>query len=383
MAQRSRLKTTLLAAVLGLCLLPMYAAGQSVNQAKATLDDIGQQIKNANRDLATTHSARDSASAELRALETKLADTHQRLSALQEEQNTLELSIGELQARQEHLNRAQEEQLQALAEQLDALYRLGQTPQLKLLLNQDDPAQLDRIQTYLNHLTRARQTILNTLAQLESAVAENTQTLHERDNELNILAESLEQTSADLARQVAQRETLVKQLNEQYASEEARLVKLDQDRAHAERILQQVQEKLARMNRPPPSTGIEQTRGDLPWPAQGRIISGFRHGRGVHRNGLVIAASEGTPVTAVHAGRVVFADWMRGFGNMLIIDHGDNVMTLHAHLQHFSVDVGQPVQRGHTLGAVGSSGGQPIASLYFEVRRNGKPINPRQWMARR
>lgn len=380
-ARRSYLSMTLLAVTLGLTSMP--AVSQDVDQAKAKLDAIGQQIKDANRDLASTHSARDDASSELRSLETELAETHQRLSSLQEEQGTLEQRISELQLRQENLNAARDKQFDALAEQLDALYRLGQTPQLKLLLNQDDPAQLDRIQTYLNRLTRARQTILDRLAKLEAAVAENTHKLNERDQELNALAESLEQSSADLARQVAQRETLVKQLDAQYASEEARLVKLDQDRAHAERVLQQVQEKLARMDRPPPSTGIEHTRGDLPWPTQGRITSGYRNGRGVHRNGLVIATDEGSPVTAVHAGRVVFTDWMRGFGNMLIIDHGDGVMTLHAHLQHFAVDVGQPVQRGHTLGAVGTTGGQASPGLYFEVRRNGKPINPNQWMARR
>lgn len=372
---------------LGMGLTPLLAVsqdiGQDVDQAKAKLDDIGQQIKRANSDLASTHSARDSASNELRSLETELAETHQHLTALQAEQNMLEQRITELQDRHEHLNAARDQQLAALGEQLDALYRLGHTPQLKLLLNQDDPAQLDRIQTYLNHLTKARQRILDKLARLEEAVTENTRKLGERRNELDTLAEALEQSSADLARQVVQRETLVKTLDAQYASEEARLVKLDQDRAHAERILQQVQEKLAQLDRPPPSTGIEHTRGDLPWPTQGRITSGFRNGRGVHRNGLVIAAGEGTPVTAVHAGRVVFADWMRGFGNMLIIDHGDNVMTLHAHLQHFSVEVGQPVQRGNALGAVGTTGGQNTAGLYFEVRRNGKPINPSQWMARR
>ena len=88
-------------------------------------------------------------------------------------------------------------------------------------------------------------------------------------------------------------------------------------------------------------------------------------------------------MTAVHTGRVVFADWMRGFGNLLIIDHGDQIMTLHAHLQQFSVRPGQQVSRGDEIGRVGVSGGQNRAALYFEVRRGGEPINPQRWIARR
>lgn len=97
----------------------------------------------------------------------------------------------------------------------------------------------------------------------------------------------------------------------------------------------------------------------------------------------MIQASAGTPVTAVHQGRVVFADWMRGFGNLLIIDHGDHMMTLYAHLQRFSISPGQAVQRGDEIGRVGDTGGQSRAGLYFEVRQRGEPTNPEQWIARR
>ncbi|EWH02827.1 murein hydrolase activator EnvC family protein [Halomonas sp. BC04] len=98
---------------------------------------------------------------------------------------------------------------------------------------------------------------------------------------------------------------------------------------------------------------------------------------------MLIQAREGMPVKAVHAGRVVFADWMRGFGNLLILDHGDQVMTLHAHLQQFHVEVGQAVSGGDTIGTVGTSGGHESSALYFEVRRNGDPIDPQAWIARR
>ncbi|UYG07802.1 peptidoglycan DD-metalloendopeptidase family protein [Halomonas sp. M4R1S46] len=369
--------------LLWLGLAPALAAPTGEQEARARLDAIGERIQAVTEELSATGRARDAASEALREVETALAETHRRLDVLQAERRSLTREVADLEARREALQAEHDDQLAALGDQLDALYRLGLTPQLKLLLNQDDPARLDRLQTYLNHLAEARHARLDEIARLEAALADNRRTLDARGERLETLARELERRSAELASRMDEREALVAELDQRYASEEARLTALDQDRAHAERVLRRVQERLARLQQPPPSTAIATTRGELPWPVQGEVVSGFGGGRGVHRNGLLIRAAEGAPVEAVHAGRVVFADWMRGFGNLLIIDHGDRVMTLHAHLQHFAVQVGQAVSRGDALGAVGASGGQSAPGLYFEVRRNGEPIDPSGWVARR
>lgn len=368
---------------LGLVLAGPLAAAPSEREAQARLDALGEEIRAASGRLSTTREARDEASETLREVETALAETHRRLDALQAERRALNDEIADLEARRERLTGERREQLEALESQLAALYRLGLTPQLKLLLNQDDPARLDRLQHYLNRLARARHERLDALARLERELVETRRTLAERGERLAAVTATLNERSAVLAEQSAERTALVERLDARFASEQSRLATLAQDRAHAERTLREVQERLARLERPPPSTAIEETRGELPWPVQGSIVSAFRHGDGVHLNGLVIRAAEGTPVNAVHPGRVVFADWMRGFGNLLIVDHGDRVMTLHAHLQHFTAEVGSAVARGDTLGAVGASGGQGRPGLYFEVRRNGQPIDPRGWIASR
>ncbi len=368
--------------VLVLSLASPLAAQPSEREAQARLDALGEELRAASRQLSTTRESRDEASEALREVETALAETHRRLDALQDERHTLDDEISVLETRRKTLATERAEQVRALETQLDALYRLGRTPQLKLLLNQDDPARLDRLQHYLNHLARARNTRLDELARLDSELADNRQALAQQGERLEAVAEELAERSATLAEQMEERAALVARLDERFASEQARLATLAQDRAHAERTLHEVQEQLARLERPPPSTAIEQTRGELPWPVQGSIASRFHEGAGVHRNGLLIQTTAGTPVRAVHAGRVVFADWMRGFGNLLIIDHGDRIMTLHAHLQHFSARVGTAVSRGDTLGAVGNSGGQEQPGLYFEVRRGGDPIDPRRWIAR-
>ncbi|MCW4152031.1 peptidoglycan DD-metalloendopeptidase family protein [Halomonas sp. 18H] len=361
---------------------PVLAVSEE-REAQQRLDDIGERIQDVTRELDATRQARDEASQALRDIETSLAETHRRLDDIQARRRALRDEVVALEERRASLEAEREQQLAALAQQMDALYRLGLTPQLKLLLNQDDPGRLDRLQTYLNRLAEARNQRLEELDKLDTALDDNQQQLDERGRQLDTLAAELKERSAELASQMDKREALVADLNERYDSRQARLSALDAEQEQAERVLQEVQERVARLERPPPSTAIGETHGDLPWPVQGQLTSVFHQGRGVHRNGMMIRASAGTAVNAVHAGRVVFADWMRGFGNLLIIDHGDGVMTLHAHLSHFTAEVGAAVQAGQRIGAVGVSGGQASPGLYFEVRRAGDPIDPQSWIASR
>ncbi|MED5459204.1 MAG: peptidoglycan DD-metalloendopeptidase family protein [Pseudomonadota bacterium] len=358
-------------------------AQQDEQSAREQLDAIGQEIDAMAKRLSATDQARDSAQQELREVETELAQTHQRLDQLQAERRQLADETTQLRQHRERLEGERDAQYAALGQQLAALYRLGPTPQLKLLLNQSDPAELDRMQAYLNRLTQARQQRLTDIARLDTALVDTEQALAERQTRLDALADELEAQSALLAERTEERRGVVTTLDDRYGSEADRLADLNQSREQAEQQLRAIQAELARLAEPTLTTHITRTQGDLPWPVQGSITASFQRRNGVHYNGIVIQASEGTAVTAVHSGRVVFADWMRGFGNLLIIDHGDQIMTLYAHLQQFSARPGQQVSRGDAIGRVGNSGGQSRPALYFEVRRGGEPINPQRWIARR
>lgn len=375
------------ALVLGALLVIVYSpAGLAQSDEQATrqqLDALGQEIESLTQRLSTTGEARDSAERELREVETELADTHQRLDALQAERRQLDDEMNQLRQHRDRLEDEQASQYAALSQQLAALYRLGPTPQLKLLLNQGDPAELDRMQAYLNRFTQARNERLADIARLDTALADTEQALNERQTRLTSVATELDTQRVRLAERTSDRRNVVATLDDRYGSEADRLADLNDNREQAERKLREIQEELARLDAPTPSTQITRTQGDLPWPVQGAITTTFNRRDGVHYNGIVIKASAGTQVNAVHTGRVVFADWMRGFGNLLIIDHGDQIMTLYAHLQQFSVRPGQQVSRGDEIGRVGDSGGQSSNALYFEVRQSGKPINPQRWIARR
>ncbi|WP_249976416.1 murein hydrolase activator EnvC family protein [Vreelandella olivaria] len=371
-----------LSAVLLLLCSPV-GFGQDERAARQQLDTLGQEIESLSQRLSATGQARDSAERELQAVETELAQTHQRLDELQQQRRQLDDEMNQLHRHRDRLETERAGQYAALAQQLAALYRLGPTPQLKLLLNQSDPAELDRMQAYLNRLNQARQRRLADIARLDTALADTQTELDERQTQLDALSEELEAQSALLAQRTLERRSVVTTLDDRYGSEADRLADLNQSREQAEQQLRAIQAELARLSEPTPTTHITRTQGDLPWPVQGSITADFQRRSGMHYNGIVIQASEGTAVTAVHTGRVVFADWMRGFGNLLIIDHGDQIMTLYAHLQQFSARPGQQVSRGDEIGRVGNSGGQAGSALYFEVRRGGEPINPQRWIARR
>ncbi|MGP8291160.1 murein hydrolase activator EnvC family protein [Vreelandella zhanjiangensis] len=375
------------ALTLGALLIAMYSpaglAQPDENAARQQLDALGQEIESLSQRLSATGQARDSAERELREVETELAETHQRLDVLQAERRQLDDEMAQLNQHRERLEGERTGQYAALSQQLAALYRLGPTPQLKLLLNQGDPAELDRMQAYLNRFTQARNQRLADIARLDAALADTQHALNERQTRLLSLEDELDSQRARLVERTNERSSVVATLDDRYGSEADRLADLNDNREQAERKLREIQAELARLDAPTPTTNITRTQGDLPWPVQGDITTAYNRRDGVHYNGIVIQASAGTQVGAVHTGRVVFAEWMRGFGNLVIIDHGDQVMTLYAHLQQFSVRPGQQVSRGDEIGRVGDSGGQPRAALYFEVRQRGEPINPQRWIARR
>jgi len=368
--------------VLALTALPAQGRSDEAS-ARQQLDALGEEIQAASERLDSTAEARSDAERKLRDVEVALADIHARLDDVQAQRRKLTEESEALKQRRTRLETTRQAQLDALGTQLAALYRLGDSPQLKLLLNQGNPAELDRMQAYLNRLSRARNQRLADIARLDDALTQNAARLADRRQRLDDANQALKEESATLAQRTAKRRDILATLGQREQSQGHHLAELQVDHKQAEQRLRQIREQMARLASPTPSTQMAQTRGDLPWPVQGTLRAGFQRQKGVHQNGITIGANAGTPVKAVHEGRVVFADWIRGFGNLLIIDHGDHIMTLYAHLQRFTHGPGEKVASGDVIGYVGNSGGQPRAALYFEVRRNGEPINPKRWIARR
>ncbi|AZV32434.1 peptidase M23 [Cobetia sp. ICG0124] len=357
---------------------------QKKQASEADLKRLKHEIQAMQGELKATAARRSDTRNGLEKIERQLNETRQQTGRLEDERDDITQQLTRLTRQRETLIQQQTAQKAAVAEEMAALYRLGRQPELKLLLNQDDPARLERLQVYLNHLSDSRRQALERLARLDASLASTRASLLARQTRLEEVQQGLKQQASKLMAQQNERAALLRTLDARYASHEAKIAELDQDRAHANQMIQTLEKRLkAIKSAPPPRTRITRAMGKMDWPAPGRVISAYGGGEGVNRDGVLIQASQGTPVTAPHAGRVVFADWMRGYGNLLIIDHGDNVLTLYAHLASFSVGPGDSLSRGQQLGSVGSSGGRDGAALYFEVRRAGKPVNPQRWLSSR
>jgi len=279
---------------------------------------------------------------------------------------------------------AEADQVSALlGAQLRVAHQQGGQSRLKLLLNQDDPRMLARQMAYHGYLSRARLALLAELDSLNQQLnAGRAELALEQQQLLALEARQLEQLGAlQTARQ--ERDAALRQLQTQIESQSVRLAQIEQDAAELEQLLEELALALQDIPMELEVPSILSLQGQLPMPAGGALKRRFGDARGgeLRWNGWLIGAAAGTAVRAIAHGRVAYADWLRGYGMLLIIDHGDGVMSLYGHNESLLHRVGDWVAPGDAIAQVGESGGGE-AGLYFELRRDGRPVNPANWLAR-
>ena len=330
-------------------------------------------------------------------VETRLKHNEKTISQIATQMNRLQTGLEQGEAQLVHLKGKQQELLTAkgeqqhyIAQQVAAAYEIGRAEYLMLLLSQEDPDEAARMLIYYEYFTRARaarvkayQTTLDELAAVTQALAQEHQALGKQRQALN------EQRRVLDASQVTRLLTLGT-LNQQIRTTGSALSRLDRDRKRLEQILTQLRNNLTELA--PPEATLEGTledtlafsrmRGKLLLPVVGKIRHRFGSRRGGSRlkwQGLVLSAKEGQKVHAVHSGRVVFADWLRGFGWLIIIGHGEGYMSLYGHNQALHRDTGDWVTAGEVIAWAGKSGGQREPGVYFEIRQAGRPGDPLIW----
>ncbi|MCC7257652.1 MAG: peptidoglycan DD-metalloendopeptidase family protein [Gammaproteobacteria bacterium] len=277
-----------------------------------------------------------------------------------------------------------------LERQLRLAWVTGREEWLRLALTQQDPVALSRRVVYYGYVTRERSVLME---QVRNRLATLAATAAELERELAALADLGRRQEARVREVSAARQArarAVRTLARDLGSRQQKLTRLRREA----RSLQDLMTRLARESRPAPRRPAEAPRpGSGPalpagreireLPLHGRTVASFGQPRadGLLRwDGLVLAAPAGTEVRAVRAGRVVYADWLPGMGQLLVVDHGGGYMSLYGHNQELLKAAGQDVRQGEAIARVGDSGGQGSPGLYFEVRRNGKPVDPRGWV---
>jgi len=385
------LKDALATLALACVLLTASAAAQDENaarmtqeaQAKSKLDGVRAEIRKISEAQKQIGVRKDDVLAGLREQEVKIAASARELHALDAELETQQQRLGELQARRDALNVRLGGQRETLAALLRSAYAIGHHEELKLLLAEENVATIDRMLAYFRYFERARVAEieavlkdLGALAEVQKQIEQQTQTL------VSTRAQRVADV-AELDAERVQRQKLLADLDGELKDEQARLAALGKDEKGLLDLLEKLRDIFADI--PKQIVGAEpfaQMRGRLAWPLRGKLALGFgaRESNDRVSNGIVIGAAEGSEVHAVSHGRVVFADWMRGFGLLLIVDHGDGYMSLYGYNETLLKDVGDWVNANEVVASSGSTGGRKAPGLYFELRAQGKAVDPRGWL---
>ncbi|HLF98767.1 MAG TPA: peptidoglycan DD-metalloendopeptidase family protein [Methylococcaceae bacterium] len=356
-------------------------------------DPAGQiqaRIRAVRESLGLDERQQNSVQGELAAIERQYGSISQKLRLLDDKIAGQQDSLSELRERRGKMLEALEEQTRLLERQVRAAYSGGRQEWLKLLFNQEDPARSSRILTYYHYLNRDR---LASMASTRQAVAR----LDGISAEIAAENAQLERLRQDVAGERSRleslrqaRETALVRLRRDVWDKQGQVRVLEDNLRRLERLVASVD--LALQDLPAPRTRsksarpkpVETTDGGFSWPVEGEVTQRFGQKRLTGRwDGVLIKTREGEPVRAASAGRVVFADWLQGYGLLAIIDHGDGYMSLYAFNQSLYRNVGEAVQAGDVISTVGRSGGRNQPALYFGVRHTGQPIDPLKWLKRR
>ena len=364
------------------------SAEQSVSQQEVEekLKALEAEISKFKELLESTETAKDSLEDNLEKNEKGISDLINKIEDIQQELGDNEDKVSSLTKRQTELLSAKSEQQYYIEQQIRAAYEIGNQEYLKVLLNQEDPNEMARMLTYYDYFNRARaeqisiyNSTLVDLNQVTLALAEEQDRL--TNNKTFLVAE---QSILSLTQK--QKQKTLAALTRQIQSTGSELEKMQVDRGRLEELLDRIHIGLANLVAPADAEPFVNMQGKLVLPVTGKVIERFgkqrSHGK-LKWQGVFIDADEGDPVHAVHYGRVVFSDWLRGFGLLLIISHGEGYMSLYGHNQVLYRQTGDWVTAGDVIATVGDSGGQTRTGLYFEIRNSGKPNDPQKWcMAR-
>lgn len=352
---------------------------------QADLAELQQEINKLQQWLKETESEHDKLNQQLRNSDKKIGAIAKKIDATRTQLNEERARLKKLQAEQRQLRFLKSEHKQQLAKQLSGAQKLGNQGPIKVLLNPDNPQQISRMLKYYEYFNQARMESIQTLVI-------NLKRLNNIENEILAQQNKLIKTENSLLKKNRQLNNEKKQHKKLLASLEARrqqksndLSQKQKDQKRLQNLISEVATLLDNSVRKQDARPIRSLKGTLPRPAKGRIIKAFGNHNAQARTrwqGWLIKGYEGSAISAVHHGRIVFSDWLRGFGLLLIIDHGDGYLSLYARNQSLLKSVGDWVYQGENIATLGASGGFKEPRLYFEIRHKGIPQDPAAWLGR-
>jgi Peptidase family M23. len=383
-----------------------------ISEKNEELTEVQSGIKAADQNMQRIQLQKNTLNTQLGEVEKLYGRTAALLKTLQGQVEQKRQNLSKIQQEKQSLQDEVAKQNKELAGQIKAAYAMGQKEQLKLLLNQQDPALSSRMLVYYDYLNKAR---LTKLAGISESMQHLERLGKQQQHETELLEKNLEQKKSE---QIAvdgvrkRRSELLTQLKSDFSSNEQQIIHLKESENKLKNLVSSLQrstndltfevEQTKKLHKaaevpsepakdlPDAKDDFSKLKGDfsslkgqLPWPVKGRLTNKFGSARAESTesiwDGVLIDASEGTEIRAITSGKVVYSDWLRGYGLLIIIDHGKGYMTLYAFNQSVYRQVGEWVDAGEVVASVGQSGGRSHPGLYFGIRNKGKPVDPLEW----
>ncbi len=391
---------------------PPPATPAQQRRLRAEQRELRARLAQLKRRLAQAEATRSEAADALAESERAISAVNRRLRELAALRQQVERQIAALQDRGRAVNARQSEQERQLALVLKSQFALAQRSPWHSLIDGENPNRLRRDLGYLGYIAQARAQLIDELSERRRELVELEAESRAKRAELAAIAEDERRNRAQLVRQQAARKQTLARLARQVAAQRQSIATLERDEQRLSGLIENIGRILAEQARraadrtrkqarppasaprdpaePPTASSFAGLRGKLLLPVNGEIAAHFGTPRrteagvdGPTWKGVFIRAAEGTEVQAAAAGRVVFADWLRGFGNLLILDHGEGALTVYGNNETLLASVGERVEAGAVIAQVGSTGGSADAGLYFEIRLEGRPVDPLKWVAAR
>ncbi len=355
-------------------------------QKEAELKKVNARIEKVRKSVNQDIEKRDKLSAQLRDAELGVQGARRKLEETRAQRIASESRLEDLEREQASREKELAAERGALAGELRTAYVNGREEQLKMLLNQQDPAAFGRMLTYYGYFGRARAERIGSIRDKLEHLALLREKITAESQRLQDLETRQEQELAALKGAQQKRTQAVAAIESQIKTRGGEIKRLESQARSLEKLIADLRKALKStpVARQAP---FEPLRGKLPWPVQqGKVLARFgqpRAGGSLKWQGMLIGTDRGARVRAPFAGRVAYADWLPGMGLMIVLDHGGGYLSLYGHNEEVFKKVGDPVAAGDVIGAVGDTGGHNQPALYFEVRRGREPVNPENWLQRR
>lgn len=370
--------------IISLLILTSFAIAPAIaneDRTKKDLSEIQNALKKSEAELAAQRKDIAKLQQSLKAYELNIAKNAKALSIAKQSIKDTEAQQAKQQRQANKLKQQQQNLQRVLAAQLKSAYMSGGNDYAKMLLNQQNTAQVERTLSYYNYLNKARieqiEELKALMVEIEAVQAELEQ------SKKHLVALHQEQKSRHQALVDAQkkRKNNISELKAKLDSTKGAINYLKENEKTLVTTLQELEKE---KNQTIELIGLQSSKGRLNWPTKGKLAHRFgqRKHSGIDWKGVLISANEGSQVSSIHNGQVVYADWLKGYGWVIVVDHGEGFMSLYGHTQTLLKDVGDTVRKGDIIALVGQSGGQANSGLYFELRHKGRAVNPVKWCRR-